>query len=304
MLDSLYFWKNKGGGTSGYRFLPYIIILFVLCAGGAGAWYYFVILPEQKAREEALARQQAAAQKMKNDIASVNDFYAKSLEGAGIKETIRFLSEIRISSQKLSVLNLESEAFKCNTKSCSFSYEFRPGNVLILPQKIFWGKNYNASVPAAKGKGKGKSKSASDFEYKNIESRLNINDIQKNYKNKKFLNLPPCGELVSYILTYNSFVKSKAPKSNSNNDKIVIKKMPGSSVKDLESQLVGKVKAYGLMAGSWELTVNNKSDLIAESIMDLQLVLYKQAYRDAFIVKGIETSKKGIKVSGGLVCKV
>ncbi|WP_410741321.1 hypothetical protein [Citrobacter koseri] len=304
MLESLYFWKNKGGNMSGVKLLLILaVFLLLLCAGGAGGWYYFIKLPAQKAQEEALARQRQAAEKLQNDISAVNAFYAKSLEGAALKQGIRLLAEIRSSRESLSILAIKRESFKCDAKNCTFGYDYQPGELLILPQKTFWGKSYKASVTVSKKKDKSNKKS--DFEYKGIESRLNGNTLQLLYKSKKKLDLYPCDKVISYVLTYDSFVKnSRRDSKGKGTGEIVIKGMPKSSVSDLESQLTGKVKAYGLMAGTWELELNGKSKRVDDSTLNLQVMLYQQAYNDAFLIKRIESTNKGIKVSGGLVCKV
>lgn len=303
MLNNLYFWKNKSGGITRRSFLSKMIIaLLILLIAGVGSWYYFVMLPAQVAHEESIARQQQAAQKMQSDIANVENFYTKSLEGASIDRTIDFLSELRVSEYPFTILNFKSVSFKCDTKTCSFGYHYDKGELLVLPVKILWGKGYPASVPGGKGKGKDNV----DFEYKKIESKLNGNTLLKSYKSKKTLPLKPCDEVISYILTYNSFVKSVTAMSKENSSKenaiIVIKSMPKSSVITLESQLPGKVKAHGLMAGTWELNLKG-SHLFNETILNMQVLLFKQAFRDAFLIKRIESTNSGMKVSGGLICK-
>lgn len=303
MLNNLYFWKNKRSDITRRLSVSKILIaLLIIIIACVGSWYYFVMLPAQTAREASIASQQQAAQKIQSNIDSVESFYAKSLDGASIDRTIDFLSELRLSEYPFTILNLNSVIFKCDTKTCSFGYRYDKGELLVLPEKTLWGKRYPASVPGAKGKDKDKV----DFEYKKIESKLNGNTLLKNYKSKKALPLKPCDEVVSYILTYNSFVKSVTSKSKKNNSNenavIVIKSMPKSPVINLESQLPGKVKAHGLMAGTWELSFkgNNRFD---EIILNMQVLLYKQAFRDVFLIKRIESTNAGMKVSGGLVCK-
>ena len=303
MLNNLYFWKNKNGGITKRAILSKIVIaLLVLLIAGVGSWYYFVMLPAQVAHEESVARQLQAVQKMQSDIASVEGFYTKSLEGASIDRAIDFLSEIRRSEYPFTILKLKSVSFKCDTKTCSFGYHYDKGELLVLPEKTLWGKGYPASVPG----GKGKDKNKVDFEYKKIESKLNGNTLLKSYKSKKSLSLKSCDDVISYVLTYNSFVKSVTAKSKENSSKenatIVIKSMPKSSVINLESGLPGKVKAYGLMAGTWELNYKG-SDRVNEAIMNMQVLLFKQAFRYAFLIKRIESTNSGMKVSGGLVCK-
>jgi len=303
MLNNLYFWKNKSGGiTRRISLLKIVIALLILVIAGVGGWYYFFIIPAQAARAESMSRQQQAAQKMQSDVASIDAFYTKSLEGASIDRAIEFLSELRFSEFQFYILNIKALNFKCDIKACYFGYRYDKGELLTLPEKTLWGKSYPASVPG----GKGKNKDKTDFEYKKIESKLNSNALQRMYKSKKPLPLQSCDRVISYILTYNSFVNSLTAKSKKNNGKengtIVIKSMPKSSVINLESGLPGKVKAYGLMAGTWELNYKG-SDRVNEAIMNMQVLLFKQAFRDAFLIKRIESTNSGMKVSGGLVCK-
>ena len=309
MLENIYFWKNKNGGSSGKKMLLTLFaILVLLGAGGAGAWYYFVTLPAQKAEEEAKERQRQAVKKLHDDIASVKDFYAKSLEGASFEQAINVITEMRRSLNDFDILKIKGESYACDTKVCTFDYTYMPGTLLTLPKKTFWGKEYSASVPDSNAKGKNKGKNKSDFVYKGIESKLNNNKLQALYKAKKDLSLYPCEDVVSYILTYNSYVKSLHSNDKGgakNSGELVIKGVPKSPVIKLESQLTGKVKGYGLMAGKWEMQLKGAGNQnVGESALDLQLMFYKQAYRDAFLINRIESTNNGIKVSGGLVCKV
>lgn len=309
MLENIYFWKNKNGGNSGKKMLLIsFAILVLLGAGGAGAWYYFVTLPAQKAEEETKERQRQAAKKLQDDIASVKDFYAKSLEGASLEQAINVITEMRRSLNDFDILKINGESYNCDTKVCTFGYTYYPGALLTLPKKTFWGKAYSASVSDSNSKGKKKDKNKSDFVYKGIESKLNKNNLQALYKDKKDLSLYPCEDVVSYILTYNSYVKSLHSNDKGgakNSGELVIKGVPKSPVNTLESQLTGKVKGYGLLAGKWEMELKGSGNQHVDNIyLALQLLFYKQAYRDAFLIKRIESTNNGIKVSGGLVCKV
>lgn len=303
MLEGMYFWKDKNGTVSKLKLIIGILIVLILIVGGsAGAWYYFVMLPEAKAKEEAIARQQQAAQKMRDDIAKVKSFYTSSLAGGGIDETVLLLDEMKRSDKTLEIIPKDKYAFYCDNKSCKFSYTFNKGALWVLPEKSFWGKWYKPTV-IAKGKGNSSAKNKMDFQYDKIESRLNKNKYQEAYDQKKPLELHACSDVVSYIMTFNSMVKGQG-KNGKNIGQIVIKKMPGSSLGDLESTLSGKVKNYGLQVGKWELEIKSgESALSSDDMTNMQLLLYKQAYRDAFIVNKLETKNKGMKVSGGLVCK-
>ncbi|MCM7589154.1 hypothetical protein M8S10_10030 [Enterobacter chuandaensis] len=303
MLEGMYFWKDKNGTVSKLKLiLGILLILILVIGGGAGAWYYFVKLPEAKAKEEAIARQQQAAQKLRDDIEKVKGFYASSLAGGGIDETVLLLDEIKKSDKTLDMIPLDKYAFTCDSKACKFSYAFTKGTVWALPKKSFWGKWYKPTV-ITKAKGKSSAKNKMDFQFDKVESRLNKNNYLQAYSQKKPLELNACSDVVSYIMTFNSLVKSQS-KNSKDIGQIVIKKMPGSSISDLESTLSGKVKAYGMQVGKWELEIKKGDNVLSSDDMtNMQLLLYKQAYRDAFIVNKLETKDKGLKVSGGLVCK-
>jgi len=85
---------------------------------------------------------------------------------------------------------------------------------------------------------------------------------------------------------------------------ILFKKYPASSVKETEAALAGRLSFRGLMSASWEMQVSDDIDAFSAGAPEInaQLALYKQAYRDAFLIKKIESNDKGIKISGGLVC--
>lgn len=303
MLEGMYFWKDKNGTVSRMKLvLGFLLIAILILGGCAGGWYYFVMLPEAKAKEEAIARQQQAAQKLRDDTKSIEKFYTSSLVGGGIDETVLLLDEVKRNNEKLRIIPLEKYAFGCDPKTCKFSYALKKGALWILPQMTFWDKTYNPTAVAT-GKKKSGSKDKMDFQYDNIESRLNENKYLEEYESKKPLELYPCSDVVSYIMPFNSMVKGRGG-SKKEIGQIVIKKMPTSSVNDLESTLSGKVKVYGLQAGKWELEINkDESSLSIDDMTNMQLLLYKQAYRDAFIVNKVETKDKGLIVSGGLVCK-
>ncbi|MCT6664196.1 hypothetical protein N4Q52_09290 [Enterobacter mori] len=303
MLEGMYFWKDKNGTVSKLKLiLGILLVLILIIGGGAGAWYYFVMLPEAKAKEEAIARQQQAAQKLRDDIEKVKGFYTSSLVGGGIEETVLLLNEIKESDKTLDVIPWDKYAITCDTKTCKFSYGFNNGAIWALPQKTFWGKLYRPTV-ITKTKGKSSEKNKMDFQFDKVESRLNKNNYLEAYNQKQPLELNACSDVVSYIMTFNSLVKGQG-KTGKDLGKVVIKKMPGSSIGDLESTLSGKVKTYGLQVGKWELEIKKgESASSSDDMTNMQLLLYKQAYRDAFIVNKLETKDKGLKVSGGLVCK-
>lgn len=300
MLENLYFWKNKSNPLTIALIIG--VVLIVLALGGAGAWYYFIKIPaDQKMAEE----EQAVAEKKKN-IASVKDFYAKSLSGASIDKTIEVLSELHKSLIPImDVLNMDSTSYHCDNTKCSVQFKFNSGEILTQPELVFWGKTYKPMVPIMK-KGQ-KSKAKFDLEYANIDSKMNGNKVLDAYKaGAKDLGLYSCNELMGYINTYNSYVSAKFGSAGKDNpEMLVVKKAPNSTVLDLEKKLTGSIKKYSMLTGTWEMSVSSTSTALGNEFdeLGLQVLLYKQAYKDAFLINKIETLNNGIKVSGGMICK-
>ncbi|MEZ6876910.1 hypothetical protein [Enterobacter sp. KBR-315C3_2022] len=301
MLENVYFWKNKNGGGGALNIIIIALVLIVLCAaGGGGGWYYFVKIPADQQAEQ----KQREIQERQSNIASVKDYYAKSLSGADFDKAIAVLGEIRKGIYPIdSLMSLESRSFSCDNKKCNLNLKLDKDALLTQPELIFWDKPYKASVPIAK---KGKNEKY-DLEYSNLDSKMTGSKILAAYKSgSKDLGLYSCNDIMSYVNTYNSLVKRGKGGSSKNTDEmLVIKSAPNSKVADLEKTLVGSVKRYDMLSGSWEMTTQSSSSHVLDMMneLNLQTLLYKQAYKDAFLVNKIETLKNGIKVSGGLVCK-
>ena len=297
MLEGLYFWKKKSGTTSLLQVMGWLLIMIVLSGGaGAGYWYYFIKLPA----DEMKAQQQQAAHQLRKDIDSEQDRYAKSLEGVSIDYALRLLDEIHRNILSLSLIRLPAEdlGYNCSMKLCSMHFELQSGAILTQPSLTFFGKTYLASFPVGKGKNK---KDALSLEYKDMKFSIPNHDGLKAYKANKPLELPACNDVISYIKTYNSVIASG--KSRKKNGEIVFKSLPKSPVGDLEKRLTGQVKSYGMLSSDWSIEVSGTGGQYGSSKFLAQLALYKQAYRDAFLIRKIETVKDGIKISGGLVCK-
>ncbi|WP_320731086.1 hypothetical protein [Enterobacter sichuanensis] len=89
----------------------------------------------------------------------------------------------------------------------------------------------------------------------------------------------------------------------SKDGEVIFKSLPKSSVSDLEKRLAGQVKPYNMLFSEWSMEITRGDSNEEDEIILLQAFLYKQAYRDAFLIRKIESIKDGMKVSGGLVCK-
>lgn len=298
MLQSLYFWKKKSGPTSLLRVLAIVLVIIILLGGaGAGYWYYFIKTPA----DEMQAQQQQAAQQLRKDIDSVHDWYVKSLDGADIDSALRLLDEIHRSDLPLRLIQLpvKKVSYLCSMTSCNMRYVLEPGAMLTQPSLKFFDKDYQPVFPVVKGKAK---ENALSLEYKDMKFPALSNDKIKAYKKNKPLVLPACNEVISYIKAYNSIVASA--KGKKKNGEIVFKSLPKSPISELEKKLKGQVKSYGMLSSEWSVAVTGSENVFNSAEISMQLVLYKQAYRDAFLIRKIETVEKGIKISGGLVCKV
>lgn len=294
MFDKLYFWKGgNGGGGTAFKLIMIILILLVLMSGaGAGYWYYYIYSPEQAQK----AAQAAARAKVQADISSVKTFYEKSLDGMTIPQAISVLDEIR---QKLMPLRIafvgDKIGYVCDTNKCDISYELDDGVVATYPVVNFWGKDYKASPFLPKGKKEAKS----GFQYTNVAIKSQKNELLKAYQAKKTIDLPSCGEVVAYVTTYNSFLGNK----NKKGGRIKFNKYPATTVDVLEKQLGTQVYSYGMRSATWETEIKDNDNSAYRALTDIQMILYKQPYRSAFLIRKIASTDKGIKVSGGLVCK-
>lgn len=294
MLEKLYFWK--GGGASGSSALKLLMIIFFLlilmAAGCAGYWYYYIYTPEQ----EQKAAQEAAREKLMSDISSVNTFYETSLDGMGIEQTLSLFEEINKSLFPLRLAFVGKDlAFTCDSKKCDFSFDLDDGVVATSPVLVFKGKDYKASPYLPKGK----KSSKSGFEFTNVASKIDKNALLNAYKGKKPIDLESCNEIVSYVTSYNSFL-GKNPK---NGGRIKFINFPSSTVDALEKQLGKQVHSFGMRSATWEIEIKEDNTSPMDVMTDMQMILYKQPYRSAFLIRKITSTDKGIKVSGGLVCK-
>lgn len=297
MLESLYFWKKKSGETLLLRVVAILLtIIFLLCGAGTGYWYYFI----KKPADEVQAQQLQAAQQLRKDIDTVHDWYAKSLEGADIDSALRLLAELHRSYIPLRLIHLpiKSVSYSCSMKSCNMRFELEPGAIITQPSLIFLNKTYQAAFPVAKGKDKDSTLS---LEFNNMKFSTLSNNHAKAYKSNKSLALPVCNDVISYIKTYNSFLSSG--KERFKNGRIVFKMLPKSPVSELEKKLKGQVKSYEMLSSEWSIEFVEAKESFSNAEISAQLALYKQAYRDAFLIRKIETVKQGIKISGGLICK-
>lgn len=299
MLEKLYFWKGGGSGVSLTLriLLALLIVILLVCGGGAAYWYYYIKVPA----DEAHVRQQQAADQLKADINAVKNWYEKALEGGSIDFGITLLDELHRAYLPLRRLNMrmKSASYSCTLKMCQTTIMLDTGVIVTQPEIEFFGKKYQASFPLKKGKGN--SGKNAELLYGDMKVESSKNKLLDNYKKGKELSLYACNDIVSYIESYNSVLS--ANKWNNTGGVIVYKKLPSSSVSDKARKLAGQVKSYDMLSAEWSMEINSDNRWDGKNEISAQIALYKQAYREAFLIRKIETIKNGIKVSGGFVCK-
>lgn len=277
--ENLYFWKrrNMGGAPTGRgsSAITWVAILLVLLVGGGGAgYYYFIWKPEQ----ERLAKVKAEQADRQKKIKAIEDFYRNSLTGGSIADANRLLEQILLANRKVSQLGFSAKSIKCSSTGCSFSYMLDPGRVFSVLDINVWDKVYSPSF------------SKNILDYTGIDSRLNKHPWFTAWQEKEKVNLPACTDILSYISTWNSL--------GGRNVALVLTKMPASSVENNESALKSAVTSFGMLFAGWKITLPSKMDIVGAS-----LVLNKQPFADAFIIKSIEFNEKSTLVTGGLACK-
>ena len=301
MLEKIYFWKvRRGYSTPLITTAAIVASLFSMAIGAFTWWYYGVKVP---ADEKRVAQQQAL-RKQQADLAAIASFYKKSLAGEDISQAINVLGEIRQTRLTLSALGviIKNRHFVCDTKSCAVGFNIEQGTILTLPAITFFGKAYSASVPVSREKDR---VPANDFEYSRLALPLTENKVLMQWESKQPLSLHGCSEIIAYVNTYNSLLNIKGVNKTQRDGTILFKNYPASAVRDRERVLAGHLSSHGLMSASWEMQIADDSDRFSAGAAEInaQIALYKQAWRDAFLIRKIESNDKGIKISGELICK-
>jgi len=301
MLEKIYFWKVKRGYNAPVIATAAIVAsLFIITIGAFAWWYYGLKVPADEKR----AAQQQALRKRQADMAAIASFYKKSLAGTDILQAINVLGEIRQNTLTLSALGvaIKNRRFICDTRVCAVGFKIEPGTILTLPVINFFGKAYAASVPVRREK---ERTPANDFEYSRLVLPVTENNLFIQWSRKQALSLHSCSEMIAYVNTYNSLFNIEKGNKSQRDGIILFKSYPASAVKDKEAALAGHLPFRGLMSANWEMQIDNGSDRFSAGAPEIkaQLALYKQAWRDAFLIKKIESTDKGIKISGGLICK-
>lgn len=277
--DKLYFWKrrNLNGVASGKRtpVLVWIILGLVLVLSGTGAAYYYLIWqPEQ----ERLARLEAEKAARQQKINAIETFYKDSLAGGSIADVHKLFEQLRLVNHRLAMLGFSPTAILCKNTDCSLSYQLDAKRIFTLTDIDVWGESYSPSF------------SKNSLDYSGIPSRLNNHPWLNDWKNKKPVELPVCTDVLSYLSTWNSL--------GGNNTEIVMQGFPVSAVENDESALKNAVMSFGMMFATWTITIPSEMEMTRVSVL-----LQKQQFADAFIIKSIEFKEKSTLVTGGLACK-
>ena len=277
--NKLYFLKrrrrNVPASGKGPPVLVWIsMVRLYLAAGGGGAWYYLVWKPEQE-RIAQLEREKAARQQK---IKSVEKFYQDSLSGGSIADVHKLLAQLHLVNDRLAMLGFRPSAILCNSKDCSLSYQLNAGRIFTMTDIQVGQETFSPSC------------SKNSLDYTGVPSGLNNHPWLNDWKNKKAVDLPVCTDVLSYLSTWNSLGGS--------NTEIVLNGFPASSVANDESALRNAVMSFGMLFANWTVTLPSEMDMTKVS-----LLLQKQLFADAFIIKSIEFKEKSTLVTGGLACK-
>ncbi|MFK3662597.1 hypothetical protein ACI2I2_19125 [Scandinavium sp. NPDC088450] len=284
MIKRLQLRTNRRPASPGSKIGWVVAILFIVLISCAGGWYYFVYTPAQE-KAKALHQEQ---EQLAKDIKAIDAFYLKELSGGSVQRFTELANEIVESSIILQKFNYVDEVFTCTAENCVFSYKLGEGGVFNVAQKIFWGEVYTVNY------------SDSTYDFTGIKSRLDSNPVLTAYKNKQNAKVYPCGDLLSYVYSYNSAFIHEMP--------LTIKSPPSSSILALEEKIVnkGKLKLVGLSFIPWEVKLSSVENTSASfgyiNILYLASFFERQAYKDAFIIKKIDTAKEN-NITGVMVCK-
>lgn len=270
MNKGLYFWKSSFVPNKKQGIMLGIILVIILAA--TAGWYFLFYTPHKQHDLELQNKKTALEQQIKQ----VSTFYEDQLKGGSIDRFSLLLNEMYKSRLVLGLTGYNEIGFSCKTDNCTFSYVIKPSHVFNVQKKVFWGKSYSSSF------------SNKGISFSGIPAKLNDNIVLQHYSKGKNIDTADCGQVLSYIYAFNSI--------NKKSDQITIVKPPASSVLDVEEKIKGNTKYYGLLFGSW--TVKAKDDIV-----HLMSLFERQAFRDSFIIKGIEFKSKEVNISGGFVCK-
>jgi hypothetical protein len=278
--ENIYFWKRRniiGGGSTGRggNIIVWVVTLLILLAGGGGSgYYYFIWKPEQERLAKIKAEQAARQQKIK----AIEDFYRKSLTGGSISDASLLLEQLLLANKKLSQVGFAPKSIECTSTGCSLSYALNPGRIFSVADINLWGKTWSPSF------------SKNTLDYTGVESGMNKHPWFSAWQSKNTVNLPVCTDVLSYISTWNSL--------GGRNTELVLTGMPSSAVEKNESELKSAVTSFGMLFVGWTITSPTKMDFSGVS-----LVLNKQPFADAFIIKSIVFTENSTLVTGGLACK-
>lgn len=270
MDKGLYFWKTNHVPNKRQWIILSAIILLIFSS--VASWYYLVYIPNQKHVEEVRRKKVD----LENKVKKVNDFYEDQLRGGGVEQFIYLLDEVYKSRLVLGLTNYDEQLITCKADSCTFGYEIQKSHVFNVQKKRFWNKDYLASF------------SSKGVNFSGIPSNLKENILLTNYRKKGDIPVVDCGRLLNYIYAFNSITDKS--------DQIIIGKPPASSVLDIEEQIKAQKKRYGLLFGTW--TMNAKNDPV-----HVMSIFGRQAFKESFLVKGMELKSRALKITGVFVCK-
>jgi len=257
-----------------------VFSVFILVAAFIGAgWYYFIYQPALAVAEA----KRLENEKLQHDIKAVDTFYLSSLTGGGIPQFVMLLTEIVNSYELIKKFSYIKENYTCNAKGCTFNYQLDKNGTFLVIDKIFWGETYKSSF------------SDKGFDFKNLKSGLDKNNLLTAYKANRKITVGLCNDVLSYLYSYNSIVSADW--------RIIVESAKESKVATLEKTLSkgGKIKFHGLNFIKWSMKYPKMEPDDDRKLLYLASLFDRQAYKESFIIQKIDTFKEK-KISGVIVC--
>ena len=266
-------WK----GSAKLKKVFIIIGVFITLVIGAVSYFYYGYYQDQ---EKIKSAKSLKIKQENNSKKSISDFYIKAFDGSSIDNFLILLKEINISRVRLEQSGFSEYYYQCDTLVCGFNYKLKPGALFNVQDKIMRRLKYKAAF------------SDDELSYAEIPSDLNNNFLKERFINESDISPPACSNVLNYLYSYNS--------SRSNEDeRIVIKSLPATSVASQEDSFPGYKHSYGFMVSEVTLSYSDNS-ILMKAFFD------RKPYRNYFLITGFNKSQDGnniISLNGKFICK-
>lgn len=266
-------WK----GSAKLKRVFIVIGVFMTLIIGVVSFFYIDSYQEQEKVKLAKILKESQESNSKKNI---SDFYINAFDGSSIDNFLTLLKEINISRIRLEQSGFSEYYYECDTLICNFNYKLKPGALFNVQDKKMWGLKYKATF------------SDDELSYTDIPSNLNNNILKDLFINESEILPPACSNVLNYLYSYNS--------SRSNeNERIVIKSLPATSVASQENSFPQYKHSYSFMVGEFTLNYSDNSIL-------MKAFLDRKPYRNYFLITGFNKLQDGnniISLNGKFICK-